>query len=42
MVKTIDINRAREYFEEAAALFARDDGALWGVSLQGTDDPRRL
>ncbi len=35
MVKTIDMNRAREYFEEAAALFARDDGALWGVSLQG-------
>ena len=35
MVRSMDINRARKYFAEAETLFARDDGALWGVSLQG-------
>ena len=35
MAETIDFTLARQYFAEAAALFARDGGALWGVSLDG-------
>ena len=35
MAETIDFTLARQYFAEAAVLFARDAGALWGVSLDG-------
>lgn len=35
MASTIDLNLARQYFDEAAALFARDGGRLWGRSLEG-------
>lgn len=35
MSDTLDLNLARQYFAEAAALFARDGGQLWDVSLDG-------
>ena len=35
MPGNLDTDRARQYFEEAEALFAEDGGALWGHPLDG-------
>jgi len=35
MANNLDLDLARQYFDEAAAIFARDGGQLWGVSLDG-------
>lgn len=35
MSNNLDSALARQYFDEAAAIFARDRGQLWGVSLEG-------
>jgi hypothetical protein len=35
MSENLDLNLARQYFQEAAALFDQDRGELWGVSLKG-------
>jgi hypothetical protein len=35
MDETLDVILAQQYFQEATAVFARDGGRLWGVSLDG-------
>lgn len=35
MANNLDLDLAQQYFDEAAAIFARDGGQLWGVSLDG-------
>jgi len=35
MANNLDLELARQYFDEAVAIFARDGGRLWGVSLDG-------
>jgi len=35
MSSNLDLTLVQQYFDEAVALFARDGGQLWGVSLDG-------
>ena len=35
MSDNLDHTLAQQYFDEAAAVFARDGGLLWGLSLEG-------